>query len=340
MRDFDHLYYLGSFHDRYNETPNCWEIWPSSDRSVPSDEGNANMRSRFETLGTPTLSGSVRFLCTSATVILTIILFPSNAYPQSQPEKLEMSANELVRKVVANELKSQDTDHDRWMYRLEKEESGRKQAQEILETNNGSLSRLLSIGGHPLDAQQQQKENQRLQRLVSHPDEQRKLQQASSKKAEQGARLFRILPDIFLFSYMGRQDDLVTLTFKPNPNFQPASLEARVFHSMQGEVTVDTRQERLAAISGRLAEDVNFGGGLLGHLEKGGRFEVKQAEVSPGHWEMIILTVDMKGKALLFKTVGVYETENHSDFQRVPDDLTLAEAAGILNRQIVEADNR
>jgi hypothetical protein len=298
------------------------------------------MSSRFETFRTPMLSGSAGFLCTSATVILTIILLPSNALPQSKPERLEMPANELVRKVVANELKSQIEDHDRWMYRLEKEESGRKMAQEILETNDGSLSRLLSVGGHPLDAQQQGKEDQRLQRLVTHPDEQRKLQQGSSKKAEQGARLFRVLPEMFLFSYLARRDDLVTLTFKPNPNFQPASLEARVFHSMQGEVTVDTRQQRLAAISGRLAEDVNFGGGLLGHLEKGGRFEVKQAEVSPGHWEMIILMVDMKGKALLFKTVGVHETENHSDFHRVPNELTLAEAAGILNKQIVVADNR
>ena len=298
------------------------------------------MHSWFKTFRRPTRSWAVRLLRTSATVILTFALLPSNALPQSKPEGLGMSANELMRKVVASELKSQDEDHDHWMYRLEKEESGKRQAQEILETSNGSLSRLLSVGGRPLDAQEQEKEDQRLQRLVSHPDEQRKLQQASSKKAEQGARLFRILPDIFLFSYMGRQDDLVTLTFKPNPNFQPASLEARVFHSMQGEVTVDTRQERLAAISGRLSEDVSFGGGLLGHLEKGGRFEVKQAEISPGHWEMIILTVDMKGKALLFKTVGVYETENHSDFQRVPDDLTLADAAGILNRQIVEADNR
>jgi hypothetical protein len=48
----------------------------------------------------------------------------------------------------------------------------------------------------------------------------------------------------------------------------------------------------------------------------------------------------MKGKALLFKTIGVQETENHSDFQRVPDDLTLAEAAGMLDRQVVVADNR
>jgi hypothetical protein len=75
-------------------------------------------------------------------------------------------------------------------------------------------------------------------------------------------------------------------------------------------------------------------------LDKGSRFEVRQEEVAPGHWEMTLLMVDMKGKALLFKTIDVQETENHSDFHRVPDDLTLAEATGILNGQIVDADNR
>jgi hypothetical protein len=172
------------------------------------------------------------------------------------------------------------------------------------------------------------------------PVEQRKLQQASNKKAEQAGRLFKILPEAFVFDYAGRQGDLVTLTFRPNPKFQPPSLEARVFHSMQGEMTVDIKQERLAALHGHLMEDVSFGGGLLGHLDKGGKFEVRQTEVAAGQWEMTTLGVDMKGKALLFKTIGVYETENHSDFQREPDDLTLAEAAGILNRQIVVADNR
>ena len=152
--------------------------------------------------------------------------------------------------------------------------------------------------------------------------------------------MFKILPEAFVFDYAGRQGDLVTLTFRPNPNFQPPSLEARVFHSMQGEMTVDTKQERLAALNGQLMEDVKFGGGLLGHLDKGGKFEVRQTEVAAGQWEMTTLGVDMKGKALLFKTIGVYKTENHSDFQRMPDDLTLAEAAGLLNRQTVVADNR
>jgi hypothetical protein len=282
----------------------------------------------------------VRMIHNPATVIATIVLLGSNALSQSDPERLGMSANELARKVVTNELKLQDEDHSRWMYRLEKEESGKKQVQEILETNNGSLSRLLSSDGHPLTSKQQQKENQRMQTLVRHPDEQRKLQQASNKKAEQGARLFNILADVFVFGYAGREGDLVTLTFRPNPAFQPLSIEARILHGMQGEMTVDSKQARLAALNGHLMEDVKFGGGLLGHLEKGGKFEVRQSEVAPGHWEMTVLGVDMNGKALLFKTIGVQETENHSDFHRVPDDITLAEATDILNGEIVEAGNR
>jgi len=237
--------------------------------------------------------------------------------------------------VVSNELKSQDEDQVHGIYLLEKGQSDKKQVQEIIQTKCGYLSRLLSINGGSLDAKQRQKENQRIQRLVNHPDEQRKLQQERNKKAEPGTRLFKILPDAFLFNYAGREGELTKLAFKPNPDFQPPSLEARVFHDMEGEMKIDSKQERMAGIAARLMQDVKFGGGLLGHLDKGGKFEVRQAEVAAGLWEMINMCVDMKGKALFFKTITVQETEHRSDFYRVPDDLTLAEAAAMLNKEVV-----
>ena len=298
------------------------------------------MRSWLKTYHTVASPLVVRLVSGLATVVVTVILLGSSALSQSDSMRLEISAVDLARKVVSNELRVQNEEQSHWMYRLEKAESGRKHIKKILETKNGSLSQLLSIDGHPLNAQQLLKENQRIQRLVSHPDEQRKLQQASNKKTEQGARMLRILPDVFVFTYASRQGDLVTLNFRPNPTFQPPSLEARVFHGMEGEMTVDAKQERLVALNGHLMEDVKFGAGLLGHLNKGGKFGVRQAEVAPGHWDMTVMVVDMKGKVLLFKTISVQQTENHSDFHQVPDDLTLAEAAGILNSQIVVADNR
>ena len=165
---------------------------------------------------------AVRVMHNHAILIATIIFLGSNALPQSDSERLGMSANELAREVVTNELKFQNEDQGHWMYRLEKEEAGRKQVQEIIETKNGSLSRLLSIDGRLVDVEQMQKEEQRIHRLVTHPDEQRTSQQARNMKAEQGARLFKILPDVFVFAYEGRQGDIVTLSFKPNPEFSTA----------------------------------------------------------------------------------------------------------------------
>jgi len=110
-----------------------------------------------------------------------------------------------------------------------------------------------------------------------------------------------MIPDAFTFSYAGREGDLVKLSYKPNPTFQPSSREARVFHAMEGEMWVHGTQRRLVRIRGRLIPDVKFAGGLLGHLEKGGQFNVEQTELSANQWELTVMEVDMKGKATLLQ---------------------------------------
>ena len=274
----------------------------------------------------------------SVAFVLAIVLLSVPAHPQSVPSS-QVSANDLARRVITNELRFQD-DHSNWMYRLEKEQYGKKQVEEIIETKEGSLSRLLSINDHSLTAKQQEEEDQRVQALMTSQSAKRKLQRVLDAETLQGRRLFKMLPDAFVFNYAGGDGNLVRLSFRANPNFRPPSLEARVFHDMEGEMWVDCKQERLAAFNGHLNQDVKFGFGLLGHLDKGGHFEVGQAEVVPGHWDMTSMSVEMTGKALLFKSIGVQKRENRRDFHQVSDDLTLTQAADILNRHIVVADNR
>ena len=274
----------------------------------------------------------------SAAFTLAIILLAVPARPQSVPSS-QVSANDLAGRVITNELRFQD-DHTNWMYRLEKEQYGKKEVEEIIETKEGSLSRLLSVNDRPLTAKQQEEEDQRVRELITSRSAKRKLQRALDADTLQGRRLFKMLPDAFVFNYAGGDGNLIKLRFRPNPNFDPPSLEARVFHDMEGEMWVDCKQERLAAFNGHLTQDVKFGLGLLGHLNKGGHFEVTQAEVVPGHWDMTTMSVEMTGKALLFKSIGVQKRESRRDFHQVPDDLTLTQAADILGRPIVVADNR
>ena len=268
---------------------------------------------------------------------LAIILLSVPARPQSAPSS-QVSANDLARRVITNELTFQD-DHTNWMYRLEKEQPGKKRVEEIIETKEGSLRRLLSIDNRALSAKQQEEENKRVQELMTSRSAKRKLQRELEEATLQGRRLFKMLPDAFVFSYAGDDGNIVKLSFRPNPNFHPPSMEARVFHDMEGEMWVDCKQERLAAFRGHLTRDVKFGLGLLGKLGKGGHFEVKQAEVVSGHWDLTDMNIEITGKALLFATIGMRKKETHGDFYQVPDDLTLTEAADMLNRKLVVADS-
>jgi hypothetical protein len=52
------------------------------------------------------------------------------------------------------------------------------------------------------------------------------------------------------------------------------------------------------------------------------------------------MTVNMRGKALLFKTISVQQKELRTNFEPVSDDLTLPDAAGLLLKQAVVAVKR
>jgi hypothetical protein len=180
--------------------------------------------------------------------LVSVILLGSATLSQSDSGRLGVSAHDLVRRVITNELKFQD-DHTNWMYRLEKEQYGKKQAEEIIETREGSLSRFLSINDQPLTAKQQEEEDQRVQELMTSRSAKRELQRALDAETLQGRRLFKMLPDAFAFNYVGGDRNLVRLSFRSNPIFHSPSLEARVFHDMEGEMWVDCKQERLASFN-------------------------------------------------------------------------------------------
>jgi len=74
---------------------------------------------------------------------------------------------------------------------------------------------------------------------------------------------------------------------------------------------------------------------LLGHLDEGGEFHVRQSEVAPSFWEVTLLYVNMHGRVLFFKTIAVQQDEVRSNFQRVADNMTLSEAAEELQKQTV-----
>jgi hypothetical protein len=268
-----------------------------------------------------------------------VFLLVVTGYAQ-QPSATQLPAVDLVKAVMSNETKPSGPDDIRWKYRLSKNVDGKQETREVVETKSGSLDRLLAIADKPLSVAQQRDETERILSLSHDPGALRKMEQARRKDAEQCEHFLQMIPKAFVFEYAGESGNFVKVVFKPNPDYRPESREARVLHEMGGEIWVNAKQQRLASINGQLLEDVNFGGGLLGHLDKGGQFRVKRAELASGHWEITEMNVNMHGKALMFKSISVQQNEVRSDFQAVPDDLTLADAAGVLLGQSLVAEKR
>ena len=249
----------------------------------------------------------------------------------------KIDAQELVREVLTNELKAEQSDHTLWRFRKAEWKNGQERLYDVIETKHGDVSRLLAENGKPLNAEQQRAENARIQKLTNESDSMKKQVQTLKQDGDQETKLLAMLPDALLYHYASRKGDLARLTFTPNPKFHASSHEAEVFHHMSGVMVLNTKVKRLVELRGRLTSEVKFFGGILGHLDKGGTFAVKQADVAGMHWDMTLLDTELNGKALFFKTIAVHEKRVESNYQRVPDDITVERAAQMLRKDKAES---
>jgi hypothetical protein len=249
------------------------------------------------------------------------------------PPQQNLSPNDLMRKVVQHELDAQKNDHSLWMYRDRVNIPAPPKQKLVVETHHGQLTCLEEVDGRPLTPDQKMAERRRIHDFVTNASAQQNAQQASRSDDQKSTELFSILPDAFLFQFAGKNGDNEKLSFVPNPNFRSHSMEAYVFHKMDGYVIVNTKEYRLVEIAGTLTHGVQFFGGLLGHLDPGGTFDVRMTEVAPGIWNIARMKVNMRGKVLFFKTIGDQEDETRSDFRQVPDGTTLSQAEQMLLKQ-------
>jgi hypothetical protein len=262
---------------------------------------------------------------------------------QTPKPKPPANIPELVKKAVANEARAANDDV-KLMYCVHRQTPKGTETREYIETKDGTAGMLLAENDQPLDAQRQQQEWQRLEDLEKNPAEMMRKKRQQKEDSDRELRMVTALPQAFTYEYVNTEtkdgDELVKLKFKPNPDFDPPSRELQVFTGMNGFLVIDATRERIAEINGTLFKDVNFGWGILGHLNRGGRFVVVQGSVADGYWTTTHLQLNFTGKALFFHSINIQSTEDSSGFQRVPHNLTYAEGVTLLKKkEAVVADN-
>lgn len=255
--------------------------------------------------------------------LMSFLLLPGFC-GKSAAEKI--SAQELVKQVVYNELQANMNDHTHWMYRDSDTVPAKSTVKLVVETPDGTVSKLILLNGHPLTAQQQAQDDTRMESILTDPSVLAKQHKSSAHDDQQAVSLMKMLPDGFLWSYAGESDGKITLDFKPNPAFQPPTYASRVFAAMAGQMVVDEAQKRLMELSGKLIQTVEFGWGIFGKMDQGGTFRVIRSQVAPEKWEITQTHVHIQGHMLIFKSINEQEDEITSDYKETPSSMTLGEA--------------
>jgi hypothetical protein len=242
-------------------------------------------------------------------------------------------AQALVETALANELHAAQAQGQLMRYQLRKTSPNLTTTKEILETKDGDVARLLSINDQPLAAADEQKERARLQDLLNDPRKQRHRKQAEDADAARALKVLRVLPDAFEYQFAGPggapSGGTERFTFRPNPRFSPPDLETQALTAMGGELWIDPVHQRVVRLEGHLRQGVDFGWGVLGHLNKGGWIVIEQADVGEGEWRIVRFQMAMSGR-VVFKTRVFDTTEVETHFALLPAGTIYQNAIGML----------
>jgi hypothetical protein len=267
-------------------------------------------------------------------LVLAALLLAVGAWAGPQEAKLPPNATDLVRQAMQHELKPPENQGEYFAWRTRTVKPNRTTLKQYVETPEGLLARVLTVNDKPLSPEDRAKEDARNNRLL----DPKQMQQKHKEQQEDETRTKRMvaaLPDAFIYQYVGTEEKnghtMANLKFTPNPDFKPPTRESLVFQGMEGTMTIDATAMHLAKIDGTMVKDVSIGWGIIGHLDKGGHFVVEQKEIDKDNWQITTMRLDFSGKALIFKSIRIDETDISTDFRKVPS-MTVGQALEFLKK--------
>jgi hypothetical protein len=239
----------------------------------------------------------------------------------------------LVQAMVAHE---NDTaaHHERYEF-LSNERSertgGHLWTERVASIAAGRVRLLLAEDGKPLSAARQMQERARLAAIVADPGPFLKSEQAQKDDEANARQLLGLLPRGFIFDNVSLSNGVWRMDFHPNPDFSLSGIQERVLHGMSGWLSIDAQQLQLLHIEGSLGQDVTIGFGLLATIRAGSHFSTDRRDID-GHWRTVHVVTDIRGKAILFKTIARNSEISRSDFHYLDPGTTLAQAVALVEQ--------
>jgi hypothetical protein len=270
----------------------------------------------------------------SAVVLLGLVAACAVQAQSADVARSSDAARKVVDTMLAHE--GDPAEHRfKYMYLCEERSErtgGHLWLERVVETPMGKVRLLLAEDGKPLSVERQEVERAKLKEIAAHPDAFQKREQAMKNDEQHAEQMLALLHKAFLFDEPRTEGSDLRIGFRPDPAYQPKTMEEKVLHAMSGTVLVDERTNQLHRIEGKIPSDVSLGYGLLGTIHAGSSFSTEHEMEQGGEWKDALVNTAIEGKAMLFKEIGRNEHVVHSEFKRMSDSINVAEAVALLVR--------
>jgi hypothetical protein len=235
----------------------------------------------------------------------------------------------LIEKVAANEVTARQQKQNFFFVSEERSDrtGGHLWKENVVETTDGPLRRLLAIDNRPLTAGETEAEQRRINSLVSHPDDFRRQNQAHKDDEARATQLLQLLSSAFVLTPDGEVNGCLRFTFQRKPDFHPSSYQERVAYELVGTVSLKIPEDRLCSLDAKILHPVEFGYGVLGHIDQGGHFSLERKQIDATNWKSDRISVHVTGRILMLKSLAQSQDVVRTEIRTVPQNLSLTQAA-------------
>jgi hypothetical protein len=250
---------------------------------------------------------------------------------RAQTQEAQETPLQVVKAMIAHE-DDESAHRDQYEF-LSNERSertgGQMWTERVVETAQGRIRFLLAVDGKPLSADREREERGRLAGIVADPGAFLEREKSQKDDEAQARKMLDLLPNAFVFDNVRLQGGVWLMDFHPNPDYSPHGIQERVLYGMGGHVAIDAKQERLIHIEAKLPEDVSIGFGLVATVKVGSCFSSDRAD-HDGHWRTVHVATDVRGKAVLFKSVSRNSEITRSEFHYLKPGISIGEAVALV----------
>lgn len=241
--------------------------------------------------------------------------------------------NSWIEKVVKNELSMIQQDDLPLRYRMRKVDRKGDTTRIVIESQQGTVARLIERDGQPITAAEDAAERSRLKDIVDSPEEFLKRKRRDGEGRSYASQLVRSMPRAMLYSYAPGQpqsanlrSSQVVVDFKPNPAFHPPTMVTEALTGIAGRMWIDEASGHLLRMEGRVLRPVNFGWGLIARVYPGGTVEFEQTCIDSEHCVSSHLVEDLTMREMMLKTVNDKTRMSAWNFEVLPAPLSFQQA--------------